>query len=59
MRVYTPNFEEDGWQSPHTAIAVVTDDMPFLVDSLSMELNRQGLRVHLLLHPVITVRRER
>ena len=57
VRVYTPNFEEDGWQSPHTAVAVVTDDMPFLVDSVTMELNRRGMRVHLALHPVITVRR--
>jgi glutamate dehydrogenase len=57
VRVYTPSFEQDGWQSPHTAVAVVTDDMPFLVDSVTMELNRRGMRVHLSLHPVITVRR--
>ena len=32
--------------------------MPFVVDSLTMELNRLGLRLHLLIHPVLTVRRD-
>ena len=42
MRVYNPQFEEHGWQSTHTAVEIVTDDMPFLIDSVSMELNRAG-----------------
>ena len=32
--------------------------MPFLIDSVSMELNRRGYGVHLIIHPVITVRRD-
>ena len=58
IRVYNPNFEEHGWQSTHTVIEVVTDDMPFLVDSLSMNLVRQGIVIHFTLHPVITLRRD-
>src|SRR2546421_338703 len=27
VRVYNPEFDEDGWQSPHTVIEVVSDDM--------------------------------
>ena len=42
MRVYNPDFEQHGWQSPHTVVEIVTDDMPFLVDSVTMELSRQG-----------------
>ncbi len=42
VRVYNPQFEEHGWQSTHTVIEIVTDDMPFLVDSTRMEINRQG-----------------
>ena len=42
VRVYNPRFEEHGWQSTHTAVEIVTDDMPFLIDSVSMELNRRG-----------------
>ena len=47
-----------GWQSTHTAVEIVTDDMPFLIDSVSMELNRRGCGVHLIIHPVLAVRRD-
>jgi glutamate dehydrogenase len=58
VRVYNPDFEQHGWQSTHTAVEVATDDMPFLVDSLSMELNRHGYGIHLAIHPVLHVRRD-
>jgi glutamate dehydrogenase len=57
LRVYNPEFDAYGWESPHTVVEIVTDDMPFLVDSLGMELNRRGFGVHLVIHPVIQVRR--
>jgi glutamate dehydrogenase len=58
VRVYSPRFEEHGWRSVHSVVEIVTDDMPFLVDSVSMELNRQDLTIHLPIHPVLTVRRD-
>src|SRR3954464_10897143 len=58
VRVYNPRFEENGWQSTHTAVEIVTDDMPFLIDSVSMELSRRGFGVHLIIHPVLGVRRD-
>ena len=58
VRVYNPQFDEHGWQSTHTAVEIVTDDMPFLIDSVTMELNRRGFGVHLIIHPVIRVRRD-
>lgn len=58
LRVYNPQFEEHGWQSTHTVIEVVNDDMPFLVDSMRMEINRQGYSAHLMLHPIMQVRRD-
>ncbi len=57
LHIYNPRMEEHGWQSTHTIIEIVHDDMPFLVDSTSMELNRLGLTVHLVIHPVIRVKR--
>ena len=36
---------------------IVTDDMPFLVDSVTAELTRMGRAVHLVVHPLIVVRR--
>lgn len=58
VHVYNPNHEQDGWHSTHTVVEVATDDMPFLVDSVSMELNRLGHGIHLLFHPIVTVRRD-
>ncbi|MGH2851945.1 MAG: NAD-glutamate dehydrogenase, partial [Solirubrobacteraceae bacterium] len=58
IRVYDPQLERDGWESPHTVIEIVSDDMPFLVDSLTMELNRAALGIHLTIHPVLLVRRD-
>jgi glutamate dehydrogenase len=58
VRVYNPHFELNGWQSTHTAVEIVTDDMPFLIDSVSMELNRRGFGVHMIIHPVMNVCRD-
>jgi len=58
VRVYNPRFEAHGWQSTHTAVEIVTDDMPFLIDSVGMELSRRGFGVHVIIHPVISVRRD-
>ncbi|HEY1274856.1 MAG TPA: NAD-glutamate dehydrogenase [Thermoleophilaceae bacterium] len=58
VRLYNPQFESDGWQSTHTAVEIVTDDAPFLIDSVSMELNRRGFGVYLIIHPVMGVRRD-
>ena len=58
IRVYNPRFEEHGWQSTHTVVEIVSDDMPFLVDSTRMEINRRGYAIHLMLHPIMKVRRD-
>jgi len=50
VRVFNPSYEEYGWQSAHTVIEIAHDDMPFLVDSIRMEINRHGLGVHLIIH---------
>src|SRR5438105_13558256 len=57
LRVYNPRLEEHGWQSTHTVIEIVNDDMPFLVDSVTMEVNRHGLTLHLIMHPIMAVSR--
>ena len=55
VRVFNPTLEEHGWQSTHTIVEIVNDDMPFLVDSVTMEVNRHGLTLHLIVHPIIAV----
>src|SRR5256885_4915352 len=58
LRVFNPSIEEHGWQSTHTIIEIVNDDMPFLVDSVTMEVNRHGLTLHLIMHPILAVSRD-
>src|SRR5687767_623833 len=53
VRVYTPTFDDHGWASTHSVVEVVVDDMPFLLDSISMALVRQGCGLHLVIHPVV------
>ncbi len=57
VRIYNPQVERHGWQSTHTIVEIVTDDMPFLVDSVRMVLNGRGHTSHLVIHPVMRVRR--
>jgi len=59
VRVFNPDPAGDGFAGPASLLAVVTDDMPFLVDSLRMVLERAGLGVRLLIHPVLEVNRDR
>ncbi|MFP4004405.1 MAG: NAD-glutamate dehydrogenase, partial [Alphaproteobacteria bacterium] len=58
VRVFNPDPEEDGWNSRHTIIDIVCDDMPFIIDSVLGELNDLGLRIHGILHPIVEVRRD-
>ena len=45
-------------ESAHTIVRVVTDDMPFLVDSVRGELMMMDRRIHAILHPVLAVERD-
>jgi len=58
VRLFNPNAEKNGWALEHTVIEIVNDDMPFLVDSVSAEINKRDRTIHLLLHPVLRVRRD-
>ena len=58
VRLFNPTAEANGWGLEHTVIEIVNDDMPFLVDSVSAEVTRLGRNIHLLLHPVVRVRRD-
>ncbi|ALG67762.1 NAD-glutamate dehydrogenase [Beggiatoa leptomitoformis] len=59
IRVFNPQFEQDGWQSPHTIISILTRDRPFLVDSVQMALTRLNMTIHLIAHPILRVERDK
>ncbi|MEH6577642.1 MAG: NAD-glutamate dehydrogenase [Amphritea sp.] len=58
MRVLNPDMEQHGWHCNHTVIQILFTDMPFLVDSVRMELNRQGVSIHDIHNSVLSVQRE-
>src|SRR5262249_20102990 len=46
-----------GWSPGHTVVEIITNDMPFLVDSVAAELTREGRAIHVVFHPQLVVRR--
>ncbi|OLR89565.1 NAD-glutamate dehydrogenase [Actinokineospora bangkokensis] len=58
VRLVNPTAGTDGWSSRGTVVQLVTDDMPYLVESVTAELVRCGLQVHRVVHPIVVVRRD-
>ncbi len=58
VRISNETDDRPGWGRPHSVVQIVNDDMPFLVDSVVEELNRQNYTTRILIHPVIRVRRD-
>ncbi|ACD58482.1 NAD-glutamate dehydrogenase [Xanthomonas oryzae] len=59
VRVFNPTLKSHGYESPHTLLQIVNDDMPFLVDSVSMTLADLGIGVHVQGHPVLRIARDK
>ncbi|WP_081930932.1 NAD-glutamate dehydrogenase domain-containing protein [Lysobacter antibioticus] len=59
VRLFNPTLKTHGWESAHTVLQIANDDMPFLVDSVTMALADQGIGVHVLGHPVVTFLRDK
>jgi len=57
VSVRTPTVASENWDAPHSVVDVITDDMPFVVDSITMALDLHSLGVHLVVHPVLEVAR--
>ncbi len=58
LRCYDPSVDEDGWRSEQSVLQVITDDMPFLVDSVAADLGARDLAIHRIIHPIFDVVRD-
>ena len=58
VAVFTPSVNVNGWSSGHTFVQAVVDDMPFLVDSMTLSLTTEGHDLHLVIHPQLVVVRD-
>lgn len=59
LRVFNPSRDQHGYTVDHTIMELAMDDMPFLVDSVTGELHRRGIAIHLAVHPVVFVARNK
>jgi glutamate dehydrogenase len=58
IRLHSPGAAAAGALKHVSVLEIVNDDMPFLVDSVMGELTDRGIDIHLVAHPVFTVRRD-
>src|SRR6185312_3506221 len=58
ITIRKPRQSDDGWTAGATVVQIVTDDRPFLVDSVTMEVLRQGWSIREVFHPQFLVRRD-
>src|SRR4249919_187603 len=59
VRLFNSTIKSHGWESAHTVLQIANDDMPFLVDTVTMALAELGIGVHVLGHPVVTFQRDK
>ncbi len=57
--VFNPEKKTHGWDSTHTVVEVLNQDMPFLVESVRMELNRREVTMYRLQEVVLKVERNK
>lgn len=58
-RVFNPDYEQNAWQSTHTIIQVLGKNMPFMIDSMRMELNRRNITIHSIHYSLFSAERDK
>lgn len=53
------SYPRDQEQTPRTIVKLLNIDMPFLVDSITAEIGKAGLKIHEIYHPVLTLNRSK
>ncbi|MDA7746774.1 NAD-glutamate dehydrogenase [Psychromonas sp.] len=46
IKVFNPDVEQDEWQSTHTIISVLSRNIPFVIDTLKIILNKKNIKLH-------------
>ena len=59
VRICNPTIEKNGFESAYTFLDIVNDDMPFLVDSTVAYLDKYGVRVRNIIHPIYSSIRDK
>jgi len=59
VEVFNPNLEVSGWQSSHTVLMVLQKSVPFIVDSVRMELSAREVKTHSIQYSTIRCNRNK
>jgi len=59
VQIFNPNLEEFGWQSTHSVIAVVQNNMRFIIDSVRMALAGKEIKIHGIQHSILYCTRDK
>lgn len=52
IHTYNPSKSKHGYSSDYSVLDIVTQDCPFLMDSIQMAFVRQNLSIHFVTHPI-------
>jgi len=58
IAVHNPEFERDGWSTSHTVVLIAHPDMPFITDSVLMQLSQHDIVTHHLQNVVFDAARD-
>ena len=59
IRICNPVKEKDGFESIYSFLEIINDDKPFLVDSIVAHLDKIGVRIKNIIHPICLVLRDK
>ena len=57
IRIFNPTVKDDGWQSGFTVVQILSDDMPFLVDSFTEKIKSSGYKIEQRINSVLAIER--
>jgi glutamate dehydrogenase len=57
VRTFNPTAGADGYEPVGSVVETATDDLPFLVDSVTAELEGRGLAIRRVMHPILGTER--
>lgn len=59
IRIYNPTADNNGFECNQTLVEIVNEDMPFLVDSVVSFLDKHGVTIDNIIHPIFYVSRDK
>jgi len=57
VKVFNPDVEQEEWQSTHSIITVLSRNIPFVIDTIKIILNKQQIKLHRIFYSEISSER--